>query len=208
MRYHNFFQGTKFSLMDKSFSANAALILIDIQDGFDDPYWGKRNNPQAEANAARLLAAWRKSNRPVFHVQHLSVEENSPLRADRAGSKLKDLVEPAASEPVITKHVNSAFIGTDLEARLRAAGINEVVLAGLTTDHCVSTSTRMAGNLGFSTYIVHDACATFNRVAPDGKQWAADEIHSSALASLHGEFATAISSDEAVQKLKLHCASV
>ncbi|MBX9723269.1 MAG: cysteine hydrolase [Candidatus Obscuribacterales bacterium] len=194
--------------MDKPFASNAALVLIDIQDGFDDPYWGKRNNAQAEANAARLLAAWRKSKRPVFHVQHLSLEDNSPLRADRVGSKLKDIVKPAEGEMLIGKHVNSAFIGTDLEARLRAAGIEELVLAGLTTDHCVSTSTRMAGNLGFTTYIVHDACATFDRVAPDGKKWTADEIHSSALASLHGEFATAISSDEAIRKLVTHSVSV
>src|SRR5437016_3000481 len=96
-----------------SFSHKPALILIDIQDGFDDPSWGKRNNPQAESNARKLLDAWRKIGYPIFHVQHLSTEDNSPLRPDSPGSALKDIVKPENNEPVIGKNVNSAFIGTD-----------------------------------------------------------------------------------------------
>lgn len=180
---------------------NAALILIDIQDGFDDPYWGKRNNASAEINAASLLEAWRRLGMPVFHVQHLSTEENSPLRPERSGSMIKEIVRPIASEPVITKHVNSAFIGTDLEHRLRDAGIKDIVLAGLTTDHCVSTSTRMGANLGFNCYLVSDATATFDRVGPDGCRWSADEVHSCHLASLNGEFAGVLTSTELLQQL-------
>src|ERR1043165_4315746 len=95
-----------------------ALVLIDIQDGFDDPYWGKRNNLDAENNAARLLQEWRQAKLPVFHVQHLSTEPASPLRPDSPGSALKKIVHPVGLEAVITKNVNSAFIGTDLEKRL------------------------------------------------------------------------------------------
>ena len=189
--------------MSDSFTHDPALILIDIQQGFDDPCWGSRNNPEAETNAGRLLDAWRKLGYPIFHIQHRSVLPDSPLRAQSPGSALKEIVQPDNGEPVITKNVNSAFIGTDLEARLRKAGIRQVVLAGLTTDHCVSTSTRMAANLGFETFIVSDATATFDRNGPDGRRWSAEDIHSSALASLHDEFATALTTDEVLAKLTI-----
>jgi nicotinamidase-related amidase len=175
--------------------------LIDIQDGFDSPYWGKRNNPDAEKNARRLLDAWRASKLPIFHVQHRSTEENSPLRPDSPGCAFKQIVAPGENEPVIGKQVNSAFIGTDLEKRLREQKITTLVIAGISTDHCVSTSTRMAGNFGFTVFLASDATHTFNRKGPDGREWTADEIHSSALASLHGEFATVMSTSEILGKL-------
>jgi nicotinamidase-related amidase len=174
-----------------------ALIVIDVQAGFDHPKWGKRNNPNAEENVAKLLAAWRESERPIFHIQHLSTEEDSPLQPGRPGVEIKEIVKPLWHEPVITKRVNSAFIGTDLEARLRQRMVKTVVLCGLTTNHCVETTTRMAGNLGFDTYLAGDACATFDRVGPDGVTYAAEQIHAISLANLHGEFAT-VSSTEAI----------
>jgi nicotinamidase-related amidase len=173
-----------------------ALIVIDVQKGFDAPYWGRRNNPGAEAAIARLLAAWRKAGRPLFHVQHLSKEPGSPLRPGQEGVEIKDEVKPLPGEAVITKDVNSAFIGTDLEQRLRRAGIEELVIVGLSTDHCVSTTTRMAANPGFRAIVPHDAVATFGRTAYDGNVFTAEEIHRTALASLHGEFATVCGSEE------------
>jgi nicotinamidase-related amidase len=171
-------------------SKNAALILIDIQQGFDDEkHWGPRNNPGAEANAAKLLQAWRTSGRPVFHVQHRSVTPGSPLRPGQPGCEHKAEVRPLPGEPVIGKQVNSAFIGTDLEARLRGAGIDTLVIAGLTTAHCVSTTTRMAGNLGFRTLLAADACATHAQTGHDGRPHDAETVHALALSSLHGEFA-------------------
>lgn len=130
---------------------NAVLIIIDVQKAFDDPRMGKRNNPGAEKNIARLLDAWRASGRPIIHVRHDSVEPHSMLRPGQPGNEIKAEAKPKADEPVIGKHVNSAFIGTDLEQRLRKAGQDTVVCAGLTTDHCVSTTARMSGNLGFKT---------------------------------------------------------
>ncbi len=171
-------------------SATTALLLIDVQQGFDEGRWGPRNNPEAEKRIAELLAAWRAAGRPVLHVQHHSLEAGSPLRAELPGSAFKPEAQPRPGEPVFHKHVNSAFIGTHLEAHLRAHGIEELVLAGLTTDHCVSTTARMAGNLGFRVVVVEDATATFDRSGPDGQQLAADLVHKVALASLHGEFAT------------------
>jgi len=173
----------------KSIPKNAALILIDIQWGFDEPRWGPRNNPGAEANAAKLLGAWRLSGRPLFHVQHRSVTPGSPLRPGQPGCDHKPEVRPLPGEPVIGKSVNSAFIGTDLEARLRAAGIGTLVMAGLTTPHCVSTTVRMAGNLGFGVHVAADATAAYAQTGYDGRQYGAQIVHEVALANLHGEFA-------------------
>jgi nicotinamidase-related amidase len=172
-----------------SLSSSTALLLIDVQQGLDDPRWGARNNPGAERRIADLLAAWRASGRPVIHVQHSSLEPESPLREELPGHAFKTEALPMEGEPVFHKHVNSAFIGTDLEAHLRANGIESLVVVGLTTDHCVSTTTRMAGNLGFNVTVVEDATATFERHGPDGTHFSADLMHRAALASLHREFA-------------------
>jgi nicotinamidase-related amidase len=172
-----------------SLSSTTALLLIDVQQGLDDPRWGSRNNPKAEQRIADLLAAWRATGRPVIHVQHLSLEPRSPLREDSPGHAFKREALPMGNEAVFRKHVNSAFIGTDLEAHLRSNGIESLIMVGLITDHCVSTTARMAGNLGFNVTVVEDATATFERRGPDGSHYSADLMHQVALASLHGEFA-------------------
>jgi nicotinamidase-related amidase len=175
-----------------------ALILIDVQQGFDDPVWGKRNNPDAEKKMSELLETWREANAPVIHVQHNSVEENSPLRPDNVGNAFKPEVKPINNEPIFAKTVNSAFIGTELESYLRENDLETLVIAGLTTDHCVSTTTRMAGNLGFKVYLVQDACATFDKKTFDGQTIPADEVHSVNLASLHGEFCKVVDTKNAL----------
>lgn len=181
---------------------NAALILIDIQQGFDRPgYWGERNNPQAEANAAKLLAAWRSSGRPLFHVRHLSRDPKSPLAPGQPGAEIKPEVRPLPTEPIIGKDVNSAFIGTDLEARLRQSGISTLVMAGLTTPHCVSTTARMAGNLGFRTLVAADACAAFAQTGYDGRVYGAEIVHQVALANLNDEFAEVMESGALLEGL-------
>lgn len=174
-----------------------ALILIDIQKGFDDiQYWGgQRNNLTAEENAGEILKLWRQNNLPIFHVKHCSSNPNSLLNENNPGNEFKDLVKPFEGEVVIKKHVNSAFIGTDLKTQLDNANIKTLVIVGLTTDHCVSTTTRMAGNFGYETFVVSDATATFNKVGFDGQTYSAELIHETALASLNGEFATVITTD-------------
>ncbi|MGB8266049.1 MAG: cysteine hydrolase family protein [Candidatus Velthaea sp.] len=168
---------------------NTALIVIDVQVGFDDSGWGRRNNPHAEQRIADLLAAWRSRHWPLFHVRHLSLTPGSVFAERQAGSAIKASVAPVGDEPVVLKHVNSAFIGTTLEADLRARGISDLVIVGLTTDHCVSTSIRMAANLGFNVRCVSDATATFERTGVFGKRYDAHEVHDVTLASLSGEFA-------------------
>jgi len=167
---------------------NAALILIDVQNHFDNPEHGKRNNHGAEENMANLLKVWRETERPIVHIQHIS----NPSIPHHPGRDFKEIVAPLRGETIITKQVNSAFIGTNLEEHLRGNGIETVVIVGLTTDHCVSTTTRMAKNLGFNPYIVLDATATFERVSFDGNLYGAEEIHNLALVSLSGEFAKVV----------------
>lgn len=181
-----------------------ALILIDIQKGFDNiQYWGEqRNNPNAEENAGELLRLWREYNLPIFHIKHCSSNRASLLHETNAGNEFKDLVKPANNEPVIKKNVNSAFIGTQLEEKLDSARIAKVVIVGLTTDHCISTSTRMAGNLGFETFVVSDATATFNKKGLEGQNYSAELIHETALASLNDEFATIITTSFLKQRIK------
>lgn len=185
--------------------AKPTLILIDAQKAFDDPEYGateSRNNPGAEANIARLLAAWREAGAPIVHVHHFETDPAYTMfHKGSEGFEFKPEAEPADGEPVIEKSVNSAFIGTDLEQRLRDAGAEALVMAGITTDHCVSTTVRMAGNMGFDTTVVDDACYTFPRESPDGEVFPADLVHRIAIASLNEEFAEAVSTDEAIERL-------
>ena len=181
---------------------NTALISIDVQKGFDEPSWGERNNPQAEDNIVKLLEAWRNKGRPVFHIQHMSLSPNSPLNPNHPGNAIKDSVQPRADEPLIQKNVNSAFIGTDLEQQLRKAGCNSLVIVGLTTPHCVSTTTRMAGNLGFETYLVSDATAAFELTGHDGHKYSAQEIHDVTLATLNDEFAAIVDTDSVLKSIE------
>lgn len=179
-------------------SANAALILIDVQNHFDDPTLGRRNNPNAEENMAALLNMWRITNRPIIHIQHIG----NPSLPHHPGRDIKAIVAPLPTEPVMVKNVNSAFIGTNLESYLREHRIQTLVIAGLTTEHCVSTTTRMAKNLGFSPYIVADATATFDSMSFDGKLYKAEDVHNMALVHLHDEFAIVIHTKEVLELLE------
>jgi len=172
----------------QTFSQNAALLIIDVQNGFDEPCWGRRNNPEMEARIVELLDAWRASKRPVIHAKHMSVDPASPLRPGQAGNDFKIRMTPMPGEYVVEKRVNSCFIGTALEAELRRRCHDTLVIVGMTTNHCVSTTARMAGNLGFDAWVVSDATATFDRVGPDGIKYPAEQIQSIALSDLNGEF--------------------
>lgn len=178
-----------------------ALLLIDVQQAFDLPSWGPCNNVSATANIARLLAAFRDSRLPVVHVKHDSTSPGSTLHPGHAGNLIKPEAAPRDGEPLFAKSVNSAFIGTGLEAHLRERGITGLVVVGFTTNHCVSTTTRMAGNLGFDTTIVSDACATFDFRDGDGSTIPAATMHRVGLAELRGEFARVVTTDELLARL-------
>ena len=175
--------------------AGSALLIIDLQKAIDDPTWaaeGPRNNPDAEANVAELLSAWRRDHRPLFHIRHDSVSPTSTYRPGQPGNEFKPEAQPLAGETVIAKRTNSAFIGTDLEARLRGAGVATLVIAGVITNNSVEATVRMAGNLGFDTYLVEDACFTFARRDYHGRLRSADEVHAMSLANMSGQYCTVV----------------
>jgi nicotinamidase-related amidase len=172
--------------------ARVALVVVDVQRGLEDPSWGPRDNPECEANIARLIAAWREAARPVVFVRHDSDEDVSPLRPDEPGNAFKDVI---TGEPdlLVAKRVNSAFYGDpDLHAWLQGRGLDGVVVCGITTNHCCETTARMAGNLGYRTWFAIDATHTFDRRALDGTTIPAAEIARVTAANLDGEFATVV----------------
>ncbi|WP_312305374.1 cysteine hydrolase family protein [Chryseobacterium sp.] len=182
---------------------NPALLLIDIQKGFlDENYWGgNRNNKDAEKISGKILERWRNLNLPIFHIRHSSTNLSSKLHETHPGFEFNEYVLPQNDECVITKNVNSAFIGTDLKEKLDLKKINTVVILGITTNHCVSTTTRMAGNFGYETYVVSDATAAFDKTGIYGEKYDAELVHLMALANLNEEFATILNIEDLLKKL-------
>jgi|SRR5215813_6604762 len=170
----------------------SVLLLIDLQKAIDHPSWGQRNNPEAEQNIGRLLEQWRARDWPVWHVRHDSMKPQSTYRPGQAGNEFKPECAPLGGEPVIPKRTNSAFIGTDLEHRLRAGGHVAVVVVGVITNNSVEATVRMAGNLGFATYLVADGCFTFGRPDWNGIVRSAEDVHAMSLANMNGEYCTVV----------------
>jgi nicotinamidase-related amidase len=179
---------------------DTVLLTIDLQLGFDQ--FRGRNNPDCERNAAALQAAWRAAGRPLVHVRHDSLEERSVFRKGEPGNEFKPETAPIKGEAVVRKNVHSAFIGTDLEGRLRQGNHRTLAIQGIQTNFCVATTARMAGNLGYKTYVVGDACATFPQKLLDGTVVPAQQAHDLALAELHGEFATVVSARDVLAALR------
>ncbi|PKL80976.1 MAG: cysteine hydrolase [Ignavibacteriae bacterium HGW-Ignavibacteriae-4] len=189
--------------MTNKSTASLALLLIDLQKGFEDEeYWGgNRNNKNAEANCKLLLNKWRELELPIYHIRHSSTNHESPLHKSKSGFGYIEGLEPTTEEREIIKSVNSAFIGTDLDEQLKSNGISSLVIAGLTTNHCVSTTVRMAGNLGYNTRLVSDATATFDRIGVNGVKFDSELIHQTTLANLNGEFAEVLTTRVLVEEL-------
>jgi len=169
--------------------SNTALLIVDVQRAIDDPSWaadGPRNNPRAEANIAALLASWRQLGFPIFHVKHDGTFPTSTYRPGQPGNDFKPEAAPLPGETIITKHTNSAFIGTELDRLLRGAKISALVICGVITNNSVETTVRMAGNLGFETFLVEDAGFTFARKDYRGRLRTAEEVHDMSVANMNG----------------------
>lgn len=179
---------------------DAVLVVIDLQKGFEDAYWGRRDNPDAEKNVARLVEAWQRTGRPIVLVGHDSVLPASPLRPSQPGNAFKDEVAGITPDLQVRKHVNSAFYGTpDLHAWLQARGARQLVIAGIQTNMCNETTARMAGNLGYEVLFAVDAMHTFDLAGPDGQVVTAEELTRATVTNLHGgRFATVVSTDQVV----------
>ena len=180
---------------------DAALIVIDLQKAIDHPSWGERNNPDAESHVASLLQAWRSTHRPVYHIRHDSTDPASHYRSGQPGNDFKPEARPSPGEMVIGKRTNSAFIGTDLESRLHKANQTLLVVAGVITNNSVEATVRMAGNLGFHTFLVEDATFTFGRKDWHGNWRNADEVHAMSLANLDGEYCSVVRTKEILAAL-------
>ena len=180
-----------------------ALILIDMQEAFNEMEADgrKRNNPDAGQNIAALLAGFRRAAMPIFHIWHASTQAGSRFGFDCPGFKVMPFAAPQVGEEIIVKHVNSAFIGTDLETMLRAKKIKTLTIAGATANHCVETTTRMAGNLGFDARLVRDATWAYDQTGPDGDHHSADDVFRMTLANLSGEFARIVTTQEITSHL-------
>jgi nicotinamidase-related amidase len=180
------------------FDDSAALIVIDVQQGFDDPAWGTRDNPDAEANIGRLITAWADASRPIVLVRHDSVSSGSPLATGSPGNALKDVVADAPHDLFVTKNVNSAFHGEpDLHTWLAARGIRQLVICGIQTNMCVETTARVGGNLGYEVTVPLDATHTFDLEGPGGIRLTAAELARATAVNLDGGgFARVVSTDE------------
>lgn len=177
--------------------SQAALLVIDVQKAIDASYHavhGPRNNADAEDRIALLLGLWRRQGRPIIHVRHDSTFPQSAYRPGQDGNVFKDAVAPLEGEMVVAKQTNSAFIGTALEEKLRELEIRTLVVTGVSTNNSVEATVRMAGNLGFDTYLVADACFTFARPDHEGRMRSAEEVHAMSLANLDGEYCTVVTS--------------
>jgi nicotinamidase-related amidase len=171
---------------------NAALIVVDVQEGFDDEaFAGKRNNPEADRNIEAIIKVWEQARRPIVVVQHNSISAGSVLNPSKPGNALKSYVKRVKPDLAVTKSVNSAFYGTpDLDQWLKSSDIHQIVIVGIQTNMCCETTARMAGNLGYDVIFVPDAMHTFDATGPDGVVISADEITRATVASLFdGEFA-------------------
>lgn len=179
--------------MDTDIAQNAALVVIDVQKGWEDEeFWGARNNPEADENIAALITAWQETGRPVVFVRHDSPTPDTPLKPGSSGNEFKDYVEArrgigGGPELLVTKTVNSAFYGTpDLDAWFKEAGITQFVVTGIQTNMCAEVTARMGGNLGYQVVFPLDATHTFDLTGPFGWRQTADELSRSTAISLHG----------------------
>lgn len=172
--------------------ATAVLLPIDMQQAFDHAPWPRRWNQDLDRNGIALLAAWRAAGRPIIHVRHDSVQDGSTLRPGQPGNEFRPGFEPAAGEALVTKSVNAAFIGTDLDLRLRRLKADTIVVFGVSTDMCVSTTVRVGSNLGHRVIVVGDACDCFDLPDGEGGTIPAETVHRTHLATLAYEFATVV----------------
>ncbi|MFC1725958.1 cysteine hydrolase family protein [candidate division KSB1 bacterium] len=186
----------------KKIPDNTALIIIDVQKAMDDPAMGERNNPQAEKNIAKILKNWRETGRPVFHIQHVSWRKGSIYSEDSPGCEIKDFAKPHKDEPLIQKHFQSAFIGTELGQLLENAKLNNLIFAGFLTDQCVASTVEVANNALYNVFLVADACGTIDCPGYNGKLYKADDIHNQMLGNLQRDGVTILETKALLEALK------
>ena len=174
-----------------------ALVIVDIQNDYFSGGANPLDGPEdAAANAARLLRQFRESGEQVVHLQHVWDEPDATfMRPGTPGVEIHDTVTPEGDEPVLEKAFPNGFVGTSLEADLRAAGAEELVVCGMMTSMCVDATARAAADLGFTVTVAHDACATMP-LSFGGVDVAAPSVHAAFLAALADGYASVVPTDD------------
>lgn len=167
---------------------HAVLLPIDMQQAFDSSPWPRRWNGSVDENGLALLGKWREAGRPIIHVRHDSIVEGSTLAPGSEGNRFRPGFEPLAGEALLSKSVNSAFIGTDLDLRLKRLGARHVIAFGISTDMCVSTTIRTGANMGWDMILAPDACDCFDLPDGNGGTIAAELVQAAHVATLGFEF--------------------
>ena len=186
----------------KPLAENAALVVIDMQNGINRPTLGRRNNPDAERNVERLLETWRAASLPIVHVRHISRSPESVFWPGQSGAEFQPGFAPLAHEHVVEKNVPDAFAQSGLERWLRVRGIGQIVIAGVITNNSVEATARSAGSLGFEAIVAADAAFTFDLRDLNGKLWPAEDVHALSLANIAMDYAAVLTTQEIVRGLR------
>jgi len=178
-----------------------ALLVIDVQMAFvhDDANGASRSNPDASENIASLLTAFRQRDDKVIHIHHHGQDASDPFNPEAPSAVVQPFAAPLEGESVVIKQGGSGFVGTPLEKILRDSKIERLVICGATANHCAESTTRSAGDLGFDTYYTSDAVWAYSVTGPDGVEHSAEQVHSVTLSTLHGEFATVVTTSQALE---------
>lgn len=176
----------------ESLATNAALLIIDMQQGMAQPALGRRNNPNAEVHMQHLLSAWRQAARPIVHVRHISRTPGSVFWPGQPGCEFQAALQPLPHEHVVEKNVPDAFTHTGLERWLHARAIRQVVIVGVITNNSVEATARSGGNLGFEVIVAADACYTFDQTDLSGRLWPAEDVHALSLSNLAMDYAKVV----------------
>jgi len=177
---------------------STALVVVDVQKGFDDSQWGDRNNPDCEMNVGRLIAAWRDHGWPVVFVRHDSASIGSPLAPGTKGNEFKDVIT-GKPDLLVTKSVHSAFHGSpDLGAWLTEHGITGIAVCGIQTNMCCETTARVGSDLGFELVFVRGATHTFDIIGPNRHVYRAREISRYTALTLDADFGQVVSTSDLV----------
>ncbi|WP_455826744.1 cysteine hydrolase family protein [Pseudomonas graminis] len=186
----------------KPLAVNAALLIIDMQQGMHQPTLGRRNNPDAEGQIQQLLSAWRQSGRPVVHVRHISRTPGSVFWPGQPGCEFQPALQPLGDEHVVEKNVPDAFTATGLERWLHMRAIRQLVIVGVITNNSVEATARSAGNLGFDVIVAADACYTFDQTDLSGRLWPAEDVHALSLSNLAMDYARVVETAQILEGVR------
>lgn len=180
-------------------TGSTALIVVDMQKGFDDSsYWGPRNNPDCDSNVEQLINAWRSQDWPIVYVRHDSKTPSSPLAPGSDGNEFKGVLK-GDPDLLVVKDVHSAFYGRpDLDAWLKENGITGVAICGVQTNMCCETTARMASDLGYEVLFVSDATHTFDIVTETKKVYRAREVALYTMLTFEADFGKVVRTSDLV----------